>query len=54
MMNAHIRFSFEPVGQGLFYTGKIGNFNMVYDCGEKNGPNKIIDLINDYKNQLSK
>ena len=53
MRCTHARFSLEPVGQGLFYTGKIGNFNMVYDCGELKGPNKIIDLIKNYKNKLS-
>lgn len=52
MMRNCARFSLEPVGQGLFYTGKIGNFNMVYDCGESNGPNKIVGLIKDYKNKL--
>lgn len=46
------RFSLEPVGQGLFYTGKIDNFNMIYDCGELHGPNKIVDLIKGYKNKL--
>ena len=54
MMCTYARFSLEPVGQGLFYTGKIGNFNMVYDCGELNGPNKIVNLIKDYKNKLGK
>ena len=27
------RFRFMNVGQGLFYHGKIGDFNFVYDCG---------------------
>ncbi len=27
------RFRFLNVGQGLFYHGKIGDFNFVYDCG---------------------
>jgi hypothetical protein len=26
-------FIFHPVGQGLFYTGKIENLNFVFDCG---------------------
>lgn len=51
MKSPYARFSLEPVGQGLFYTGKIGSFNMVYDCGELKGPNKIVDLIKDYKNK---
>lgn len=50
---AHARFSLEPVGQGLFYTGRIGSFNMVYDCGEFSGPNKIEKLVKDYKSNLS-
>ena len=29
-------FRFHPVGQGLFYSGHIGNFTFVYDCGTKN------------------
>jgi len=26
-------FRFHPVGQGLFYSGRIGDFSFVYDCG---------------------
>lgn len=26
-------FMFQNVGQGFFYTGKIGDFSFVYDCG---------------------
>ncbi len=26
-------FTLHNVGQGLFYSGRIGRFNMVYDCG---------------------
>ncbi|SIM31170.1 MBL fold metallo-hydrolase [Cuniculiplasma divulgatum] len=46
------RFSLEPVGQGLFYTGKIGSFNMVYDCGSMKALNKISSIIGDYKSRL--
>jgi beta-lactamase superfamily II metal-dependent hydrolase len=46
------RFSFEPVGQGLFCTGRIGSFNMVYDCGELRGITKISNVINEYKKTL--
>lgn len=46
------RFSLEPVGQGLFYTGMMGNFNMVYDCGELNGPAKIAKVVSEYKKNL--
>jgi len=28
-------FTFHNVGQGLFYTGKIGDFNFIYDCGSE-------------------
>jgi hypothetical protein len=52
MMCAYARFSFEPVGQGLFYTGKIDDFNMVYDCGNQYGPKKIDHLISDYTKSL--
>lgn len=45
-------FSLEPVGQGLFYTGKIGSFNMVYDCGSMKALNKISGIIGDYKSRL--
>lgn len=30
-----IKFTYNKVGQGLFYTGQIGDFNFVYDCGSK-------------------
>lgn len=53
-MNRCAKFSLEPVGQGLFYTGRIGGFNMVYDCGELSGPKKILNLISDYKKDLGK
>ena len=52
-MNTYARFTFEPVGQGLFYTGRIGDFNMVYDCGELHGPMRIVNLIKDYKKNLN-
>ncbi|MBU7010528.1 MAG: hypothetical protein HXS46_07540 [Theionarchaea archaeon] len=32
-MDLDFRFDFQRVGQGLFYTGAINGFNMVYDCG---------------------
>lgn len=44
-------FNFHNVGQGLFYTGQIGDFNFVYDCG---GKRKYIDkAVEDYKNSLN-
>lgn len=38
-------FEFQPVGQGLFYTGSIkSQFNFVYDCGSEEKINqKVID-----------
>lgn len=33
-------FCFHGVGHGLFYTGKIGDFNFVYDCGSSS-PTRI-------------
>lgn len=33
-------FCFHGVGHGLFYTGKIGEFNFVYDCGS-NSPTAV-------------
>lgn len=35
-MPKELDFTFYNVGQGLFYTGKIGSFNFVYDCGSTN------------------
>ena len=28
-----VDFTFHKVGEGLFYSGRIDNFNFVYDCG---------------------
>jgi len=42
-------FIFHNVGQGLFYSGRVGSFNFVYDCGaEKRG--HLYAVINNYKN----
>ncbi|MGG3889489.1 MBL fold metallo-hydrolase [Metabacillus fastidiosus] len=38
-------FKFRNVGQGLFYTGMIRDFNFVYDCGVENGTDKDSDLV---------
>lgn len=50
------KFSFHPVGQGLFYTGSIldGYYNFVYDCGKSIDDNKFIKLIDEYTNQIHK
>ncbi|MBU7047213.1 MAG: MBL fold metallo-hydrolase [Theionarchaea archaeon] len=46
-----VRFEFHKVGQGLFYTGKIGEFNFVYDCGSKQ-KNPLVDAIRSYKSNF--
>lgn len=43
-------FIFHNVGHGLFYSGKIDNFNFVYDCGSKKMP---INAIQSYKKSLT-
>ncbi|MEK3686754.1 MBL fold metallo-hydrolase [Paenibacillus sp. FSL R10-2736] len=35
-MDINYNFTFQPVGQGLFYTGRVGDKNFVYDCGSNN------------------
>ena len=47
-MNLHTRFTFNPVGQGLFYDGQIGGFRFVYDCGSK-WKKYVAKSISDYK-----
>jgi hypothetical protein len=42
------RFTFHNVGQGLFYSGKINNFNFIYDCGSDN-KNQIESVVGNYK-----
>lgn len=48
------KFTFHNVGQGLFYSGKVENFNFIYDCGtEKNYRNYMDKEIDRYvKNEL--
>jgi len=45
------KFQFYNVGQGLFYTGKIGDFNFVYDCGGDSNSGSKPDYIG---NSISK
>ena len=33
MIPVSCQFDFHPVGQGLFYSGRINDFHFVYDCG---------------------
>ena len=45
-MRLETRFTLNPVGQGLFYDGRIGNLGFVYDCGtssEKTHLDQAID-----------
>lgn len=35
MANIDINFTFENVGQGLFYIGEVNNFRFIYDCGSQ-------------------
>lgn len=49
------KFSFHPIGQGLFYTGSIlnGFYNFVYDCGTESISNNLDISIENYTNELS-
>jgi len=45
-------FIFHNVGEGLFYTGQIDDFNFVYDCGAQRINRKHLNLaIGDYVRQ---
>jgi beta-lactamase superfamily II metal-dependent hydrolase len=43
---------FRNVGQGLFYTGKIGEFTFVYDCGSNSGMNYVEKAVDDFHNEV--
>jgi len=43
------KFEFQNVGQGLFYTGKIDDFNFVYDCGSNSKIKYLQKAIENYK-----
>lgn len=48
------KFTFHPVGQGLFYSGLIdnGRYSFVYDCGnEKRNPD-LVPMIDTLKNEM--
>lgn len=47
------KFKYHPVGQGLFYTGKVGETYFVYDCGSES-KTLLEDKIDDYLNDLKK
>jgi len=42
------QFNFHPVGQGLFYSGRIGDFRFVYDCGTASGKQHLDYAIASY------
>lgn len=50
------KFVFRPVGQGLFYTGSLlnYNYNFVYDCGTENCQKIINQEILKYKKEVVK
>lgn len=43
------KFISYPVGQGFFYSGTIGDFQLVYDCGLDSKNSNIEDLIDYYE-----
>lgn len=49
-------FKFHPIGQGLFYSGQIGEFNFIYDCGashlEKEYKDHQENVIFNYKEEF--
>lgn len=49
-------FRFNPIGQGLFYTGSLmhDSFNFVYDCGTENKSQYLDEQIDNFKCKLSK
>ena len=51
-----VRFDFNKVGQGLFYSGDIGRFNFVYDCGcSRDFLKKIgVKVIGPYKRRMDR
>lgn len=46
-------FVFHPIGQGLFYSGDVGGFNFVYDCGTESKKQFLSREIQNYKRQVS-
>jgi Metallo-beta-lactamase superfamily len=51
--SAPVELKFHPVAQGLFYTGRIGWLNFVYDCGSFQR-RRLSDAINDYRSKLKR
>lgn len=50
-MHINVKFTYRNVGQGLFYTGTIGSFNFVYDCGSENR-RRLSQAASRYKREL--
>lgn len=48
------KFNFWPVGQGLFYTGIIENFVMVYDIGTLDSQKYLQDSVFKFKSSVKK
>ena len=51
------KFTFHPIGQGLFYTGQLGcdyfypqdsRYNFIFDCGSLSGDNFLHSAIDNY------
>lgn len=51
------KFTFQPVGQGLFYTGQLGcdyfylrdsRYNFIFDCGSLSGDNSLHSSIDNF------
>lgn len=49
------KFTFRPVGQGLFYTGSLWNykFNFIYDCGTENNQQLLKKQVNYFYKEIS-
>ena len=41
-------FTYHNIGQGLFYSGRINDFNFIYDCGSENKP-QVESVVRDFK-----
>lgn len=48
-----VELTYNNVGQGLFYSGRIDNFNFIYDCGSENRRH-MLSVIRDFKRQKLK
>ena len=44
-------FTFHNVGHGLFYSGRIGDFNFVYDCGSRK-KGQIQSAVREFKRNI--